>query len=96
MEPEALAAALAPSHADWLNDLSSTLPVSVTSPIQKTRPVPQSASVAAFEGAAKPRVASATAATVAVMRLIMDLLSRDDALRYAPVNRSITNGGGMN
>ena len=31
--PVASAAACAPSHADWLNDLSSTLPVSVTSPM---------------------------------------------------------------
>jgi hypothetical protein len=50
--PFDLAAALAPSHADWLNDLSSTFPVSVTKPMQKSFPVPQSLSDAALDGAA--------------------------------------------
>ena len=46
--PVASAPATAPSQAAWLNDLSSTFPRSVTTPIQNAFSVPQSASVAAF------------------------------------------------
>jgi hypothetical protein len=57
-----------------------------------TVPFPQSASVAAFEGAAKPKVASATAAITAVMRLIMDLLSKvQNFIMKLRTNRSINN-----
>ena len=71
-KPPALAApAFAPSHEDWLNDLSSTFPRSVTRPTQNAPAVPQSASVvAACAGTMKPTVARASAAVTAEILLI--------------------------
>ena len=57
MPPASSAAAFAPSQADWLKDLSSTLPRSVTRPTQRTSAFAQSASVGAAFGVAHHRPA---------------------------------------
>ena len=69
--PAFSAPAFAPSHEDWLNDLSSTFPRSVTRPTQNAVALPQSAStVAACAGTMKPTVARASAADIAEILFI--------------------------
>src|SRR5512136_1371849 len=43
LAPKSFSACFTPSHVDWLNDLSSILPTSVTRPTQKTSGLEQSA-----------------------------------------------------